>query len=218
MNDHQQLRPLAELGDYELKNERQDIRCEAVVGPSGRSVGRVDELLVDKDHERVAAVRLDDGAVIPVENLERRGDTVLLRAAASGPRNQDEAEEKRIPVVQEEMLIGKRDVERGGVRVQSRIVEEPIREDLALREEHVSVARRPVADGDRAVDASAFKERTIAMTQRAEEALVTKDARVVEEVVVRKEVDQRVERIEDSIRHTEVDVQDDRTSGPAAPR
>jgi uncharacterized protein (TIGR02271 family) len=170
----------------------------------------------------VAAVRLNDGAVIPVENLERRGDAVLLRASqaretAVSP-HQEEGAEQRIPIVQEEMLIGKRTVERGGVSVQSRIVEEPVREELTLREEHVSVARRPVSDEASAIGAAPFEERAIAMTQMAEEAVVSKDARVVEEVIVRKDVNQRVERIEDTVRHTEVDVQDDRTSGRPAQR
>lgn len=211
MNDRRHLRPLAELDDYELKNEDQDIRGKTVLGPSGQSVGSVQELLVDREHDRVAAVRLNDGAVIPVGNLERRGDAVLLCAdGAAGASRQDGGEEQRIPLVQEEMLIGKRQVERGGVRVHSRIVEEPVREDVTLREEQVSVARRPV-EGGRDLGAAPFEERTIAMTQRAEEAVVSKDARVVEEVIVRKDVNERVERVEDSVRHTEVDVQDHRT-------
>ena len=45
------------------------------------------------------------------------------------------------------------------------------------------------------------------MTETAEEAVVAKEARVREELVIRKDVDQRVESIDDSVRRTEVDVE-----------
>jgi uncharacterized protein (TIGR02271 family) len=111
-----------------------------------------------------------------------------------------------IPVVQEEVRVGKRQVERGGVRVFSRVVETPVNETVSLREEHVSVERRPV-DQPIAADAAAFKDKTIELRETAEEAVVQKSARVVEEVVVGKEVSQRQERIQDTVRHTEVEVQ-----------
>lgn len=220
MNDDHQLNPLADLGDYELKNEGQDIRGRTVLGLSGQSVGAVHDLLVDTKHDRVAAVRLDDGSVIPVESLERRGDEVALRASepAGLPTGRPGGEEQRIPILQEEILIGRRNVDQGGVRVQSRIVEEPVHEDVVLREERLTVARRPVTGGMQGQKPVTFEEHTIAMTQHAEEPVVTKQARVVEEVIVRKDVNERVERIDDTVRHTEVDVQDDRTGGAGVDR
>ena len=119
-------------------------------------------------------------------------------------------EEERIPVVQEELRVGKREVNRGGARVRSYVREVPVHEQVSLREEHVDVERRPVS-GERlsAADASGLlQERTIEMTETAEEAVVAKEARVAEEVVVRKTADQHVEQIEDSVRRTEVDVQE----------
>ena len=56
-----------------------------------------------------------------------------------------------------------------------------------------------------------FQERTIEVEERGEEAVVSKEARVVEEVVVRKEADQRTETISDTVRKTEVDVEDERS-------
>src|SRR5437764_3366736 len=49
-----------------------------------------------------------------------------------------------IPVVEEQLKVGKREVQRGGVRVFSRVVETPVNESVNLREEHVNVERRPV--------------------------------------------------------------------------
>jgi len=112
-----------------------------------------------------------------------------------------------IPVVQEEVRVGKRQVERGGVRVFSRMVETPVNETVSLREEHVSVERRPVDQPINPADVAALKDQTIELRETAEEAIVQKSARVVEEVVVGKEVSQRQENIKDTVRHTEVEVQ-----------
>ncbi len=116
-------------------------------------------------------------------------------------------DEEVIPVVEETLRVGKREAERGGVRVRSYVVETPVSEQVSLHEEHVSVERRPVTGGT--VPADAFRERTIEMTETAEEAVVAKDARIVEEVVVRKTVDDRTETINDTVRRTEVEVDND---------
>jgi uncharacterized protein (TIGR02271 family) len=119
-----------------------------------------------------------------------------------------------IPVVQEEVRVGKRQVERGGVRVFSRLVETPVNETVSLREEHVSVERRPVDQPLDPADVAALKDQTIELRETAEEAIVQKSARVVEEVVVGKEVSQRQQNIKDTVRHTEVEVQPLQGSAP----
>ena len=100
--------------------------------------------------------------------------------------------ETAIPIVEEEMTVGKRTVDAGGVRVYRRVVEIPVEESISLREEHVSVDRHAV---DRAVtDADLLTQgnRVIELTETAEEAVVGKSARVVEEVRVGKETAARV--------------------------
>jgi uncharacterized protein (TIGR02271 family) len=116
--------------------------------------------------------------------------------------------EERIPIVEEELRVGKREVERGGARVRSYVTETPVSEQVNLREEHVSVERRPV---DREVSQSELQgdmmqDREISMTETAEEAVVDKEARVREELVVRKTAEERTETVEDNVRHTEVEV------------
>jgi stress response protein YsnF len=54
----------------------------------------------------------------------------------------NETRERSIPVVQEELRVGKRAVQRGGVRVYNRVREEPVEQQVNLREEHVTVDRR----------------------------------------------------------------------------
>lgn len=120
----------------------------------------------------------------------------------------DAGNEQSIPIVEESLRVGKREVDRGGVRVRSYVVETPVSEQVNLREENVSVERRRVDQPLSAADGDAFRERTIEMTETAEEAVVAKDARVVEEVIVRKDVDNRTETVNDTVRHTEVEVDD----------
>ncbi|MFL6676063.1 MAG: DUF2382 domain-containing protein [Massilia sp.] len=112
-----------------------------------------------------------------------------------------------IPVVEEQLKVGKREVQRGGVRVFSRVVETPVHESIGLREEHVNVERHAVDQPISTGDTTAFKEQDIEMRETAEEAVVEKSARVVEEVVVGKQVTEHQEQISDTVRHTEVGVE-----------
>jgi uncharacterized protein (TIGR02271 family) len=118
--------------------------------------------------------------------------------------------EERIPIVEEQLRVGKRETDRGRVRVRSYIVETPVNETVTLREEHVHVERRPVDQPLSAAD-DAFRERTIEAVEHGEEAVVSKEARVREELVIRKDVEQRDETISDTVRRTEVEVDDGRT-------
>lgn len=131
------------------------------------------------------------------------------QATAFGGDNRNVVEEERIPIVEEELKVGKREVARGGARVRSYITETPVHEQVSLREEHVSIERRPVnetlARGSD-FDSDLLRERTVEMTETAEEAVVAKEARVREELVVKKTAEERVEQIDDTIRRTEVEV------------
>lgn len=132
-------------------------------------------------------------------------------AAATGARGAAGTAqgEERIPIVEERLTVGKREVERGRVRVRSYVVETPVQEQVALHQEHVEVERRtvdrPVTDADRL-----FQERTIEAVETAEEAVVAKEARVTEELVVRKEAEDRVQTVQDKVRRTEVEIEDER--------
>lgn len=112
-----------------------------------------------------------------------------------------------IPVIQEELKVGKREVQRGGVRIYQRMVETPVNETIGLREEHVNVQRRAVDKLVDPADIAAFQDTTIELRETAEEAVVEKTARVVEEVIVGKEVTQHNEQITDSVRRTEVEIE-----------
>ena len=130
-----------------------------------------------------------------------------IGGAQSLQGGQQRADTTAIPVIQEELKVGKRAVERGGVRIYQRVVETPVNESIGLREEHVSVERHAVNRPVDPSDVSAFQETTIELRETAEEAVVEKSARVVEEVVVGKEVTQRTEQVSDTVRRTEVEIE-----------
>lgn len=111
-----------------------------------------------------------------------------------------------IPIVEEQLKVGKREVSRGGVRVYSRMTEQPVTEQVRLREEHVHVERRAADRPTTAEDLRAFKEGAIEMRETSEEAVVNKESRVTGEVVVRKDVTEKTETIRDTVRRTDVKV------------
>lgn len=133
------------------------------------------------------------------------------RTSAIGMKGGTTGGEQHIDVVEEELVVGKREVERGGVLVRSYVTERPVHEQVRLRDETVRVERRPVNRDINDVG-DAFQERTIEMTETDEEAVVGKKARVVEEVVVSKTAEERVEDINETVRRTDVDVDDLSTS------
>jgi len=112
-----------------------------------------------------------------------------------------------IPVVEEELRVGKREIQKGGIRAYSHVTEVPVQEQVHLREEHVHVERRPVDRPVTDADRMAFKEQTIEVRERSEEAVVSKQRRVIEEVVIGKEVGERTETVSDTVRRTDVEVE-----------
>lgn len=112
-----------------------------------------------------------------------------------------------IPVIEEQLQVGKRTVQRGGVRIYRHVTETPVQESVQLREEHVTIERRAVDAPASAADLDAFKEGTIEVRETAEEPVIAKTARVVEEVEVGREVTERTETVSDTVRRTDVEVE-----------
>ena len=134
-------------------------------------------------------------------------DTLRPAVPASAAVTQGNPDDT-IKVVEERLVVGKRAVEGGRVRVRSYVVERPVEEQVTLHEERVNIERRVVDRPATAADAAAFQERTLEATARSEEVVVGKEARVVEEIAVAKQAADRVETVRDTVRRTEVDVED----------
>jgi uncharacterized protein (TIGR02271 family) len=138
------------------------------------------------------------------EGLEANTST----GATLGEAGRREAGEV-IPLAEEKLRVGKREVGHGRVRVRSYVVETPVEEDVQLREERVSLERRPV---DRPISSTddVFRDRSVEFDERAEEAVIGKDVRIKEELVIGKEEAVRTQKVADTVRHTEVEVSDER--------
>jgi uncharacterized protein (TIGR02271 family) len=136
----------------------------------------------------------------------RQGRQANNRRRANRVENQKEV---TIPVVEEELSVGKREVDRGRVRIHTRVQERPVEESVRLREEKVHVERRPVDRPATEADLKARQDETIEIAETAEEAVVSKRARVVEEVVVRKDVDEHTETVRGTVRRKDVDIDQD---------
>ncbi|MCP2044148.1 YsnF/AvaK domain-containing protein [Pontibacter sp. HSC-36F09] len=111
-----------------------------------------------------------------------------------------------IPIMEERLNVGKREVERGGVHMRSRIVERPVEEHLRLREEHLDIERNKVNRPATDRDFQNFKEGEINITERAEVPVVNKEARVVEEVKISKHTEERDETVRGTVRKTDVEI------------
>lgn len=137
-------------------------------------------------------------------NFENTGTTGY---SGSDMREDTTDETRKIPIIEENLEVGKREVKTGGVRLRSRIIERPVEESIRLREERVNVERNTVDRPATEADLSNFQERNIEMVERAEVPVVNKEARVVEEVSLGKDVEERTETVQDTVRRTEVDVE-----------
>ena len=140
-----------------------------------------------------------------VDEFDRNNAPVEALAAAAVPMAMNT--ERVIPVVEEEFAVGKRTVDQGGVRVFRRIVEIPVSESVNLREEHVVVDRKAVDRPATEYDLN-NSNRSVELTETAEEVVLSKSAHVVEEVLIGKRSSDHVERIEDTVRRTEIEVEE----------
>ncbi len=130
---------------------------------------------------------------------------VPMAATATATRSDAGVSNGVMQLSEENLAVGKRLVNRGGTRIRRFVVETPVEESVSLHSEKVTLDRRPVTDGRPTADS--FSDKTIEMTETAEEAVVSKTARVYEEVGLRKEAADRVETVRDSVRKEEVKVE-----------
>jgi uncharacterized protein (TIGR02271 family) len=165
----------------------------------------------DEDAERAAEIMRNHGAV----DIEERGqhwrksgwNRFDEKAEPLSSKDISREREGVIPVVEEDVKVGKRQVSKGGVRVYSHVTEHPVEEEVTLREEHAKVDRRPVDRPATPADREAFQERSYEVRETGEEPVVSKQARVKEEVSVGKEATSRTETVKDTARRQDVKVE-----------
>ena len=171
--------------------------------PDGADTSRVESLL-----ESAGAIDVDERA----RSWQSQGLDTTARGVVADERLAEDRLAGRgdtLKVVEEELNVGKRMVEKGGVRVRQFVTERPVQEQVQLCEERAIIERRPVDRVLSAEEANSLdlRDREIELRERAEEPVVQKRARVVEEVNVGKEANVRTETIEDTLHRTDVDVE-----------
>ena len=163
-----------------------------------------------KNGAKVIIVRAEEGYADKAEAIFKRHDAGKIDERTLGTDAASAASvtgDGVIPVIEEELVVGKRTVARGGVRLISRVVETPVEEQVTLREEHARVERVPVNRPISVADVDKLQDQSIQVEEIAEEAVVGKRARVVEEISLRKETTEHTQQVKDSVRKTEVEVE-----------
>jgi uncharacterized protein (TIGR02271 family) len=143
-----------------------------------------------------------------VEAIARKLDSVPLAA------NQTVAVTPKLAAVHDEVLrlaeeqlnVGKEMVETGETRVRRFVTEREVAQDITLHEEHAQIMRRVVTDPSSIVDID-WADRTIHVVETAEHALVSKSARVVEEVELSKIGSDHVETVHEKLRRQQVEIE-----------
>jgi stress response protein YsnF len=173
------------------------------------SVGDHELLLEPQVSERVT--ELEEETRETEGTREPREQAALDFAHGDDLRREEvrEKEEVLVPLVAEEVEFGKRSFEKGTTRVRVRVIEQPFEQTLALREESVSVERRKVDESLTADEADTrLQDRTVEVFTVTEEPVIEKHARVLEEVVLAKKVEERSEHLREVVRRTTADILD----------
>ena len=122
----------------------------------------------------------------------------LLMPGAETEHDEAGAEtEQAIPVVKEELAVGKRAKRR--YRIRTYVIQKPVEASAMLHDEHVEIERRP-ATGSGATP----EECEVEVVEDHEEPVAEKRDQVEEEVIVKKKVVDRPETVRGTVGETKV--------------
>jgi stress response protein YsnF len=142
------------------------------------------------------------GALSPEGLIER------IRAREAEQEAEQAEETQSAQVIEEELEIGKAQTT-SGKRLKVSVSEQEVQEKVTLLEENVEAERNRVNRVLKPEEADkAFQERTIEMTETREKPVVSKQAHVVEEVVLTKRSGEREVTVSGTVRRQDVTVED----------
>ena len=140
---------------------------------------------------------------------ERRSDTGLPEGMPTGRERETRrgtADTGEVVRSEEELRVGKRDVEAGRARVRKWVETEPVQTDVELKRERVRVEREPI---DQPVSGAELGEEEIEVPVHQEEAVIQKETVAKERIGLEKDVDTERETVTDEVRKERVDVEGD---------
>ena len=199
-------RPEGEM--YDIDRTEDEFRTANYVAPmtGARSgMGLTADTTTD---ESMSAAAADREMLLERDTARTRGDTEATANVGTGDREVFQEAEERL-------RLGKRDVAGGSVHIRSYVHEVPVEERIQLRHERVEIRRQAMDDRvlTGAEADAVFKERSIDVTEHNEEAVVSKETVVTGEVGISKDADTEEKVVSDTVRKTEVEVEDDRKIG-----
>jgi uncharacterized protein (TIGR02271 family) len=182
----------------------------AVYGDTLRRGGAV--LAVRGPKDRIAKIMAILDAHQPVdvhEHATRIGADVPIEAKAlvTAPGTTKSADKEEVMrLAEEQMNVGKQMFETGSTRVRRFVTERPVEAQVNLHEEHAKVVRRAVNDPNYIADID-WSDTEYTVTETAERPVVSKTARVVEEIAVGREGSERTETVRDTVRRQQAEVE-----------
>jgi len=189
----------AEARSILLRNGAEDLQDRGFGGYDTTDMaGAVDTTLASAPLSDRAATTLADTSVSDTSYVAPD-----VRASGRADTMRQGEEDLRVPVVEEELVAGKRAVEEGRVHVHKDVVEEKQSVTVPVQREQIRVERVAV-QGDAANVADAFVERDIDVPLKGEEVVVGKRAHVVEEVRIRKDQVTEDQQVSDTVRKERV--------------
>jgi uncharacterized protein (TIGR02271 family) len=214
---------LVPIGLAELHDKDDDVILPNVTEAQLKALPEYDEDNLNAGYEKSVSdifgeVTLAGTALSSIENNDENdiynrdhyneNNLFRNRRQPGEERKQLGEETKNIPIIEENLQVGKKKVETGGVRLRRRIVEKPVEENINLRQEEVKIEREPANRPATEADFNKFsEEKTTEIIERSEVPVVSKESRVVVEVSLNKEVKEREETVRDTVRKTEIDIE-----------
>ena len=126
-------------------------------------------------------------------------------------------EEESLRLHEERLQVEKHETQRGEIRVEKEVVEEPRSVDVSVSHDEVTIERRPVVEGEASLDSrydqdvTAFREddETIRIPITEERVEVTKKPVVTEEIILKKREVVENETIHETVKREEVHFEKD---------
>lgn len=122
------------------------------------------------------------------------------------PLKLSEGNEQILSLADEQLKVGKRMIETGKTRVRRFVTERDVSADVTLHEEHAEVLRRAVTDPKFLANVD-WSDKEIEVIETAEQALVSKTAKVVEEIGLKKIGSDHVQTLHEKVRHQEAAIE-----------
>lgn len=138
----------------------------------------------------------DKIADVPIATTQRVA--VPAKMAAANP--------EVLRLAEEQLQVGKKMIDEGRTRVRRYVTERDVAADVTLHEEHAEIMRRAITDPAYVGDID-WADKEIEVVETAEQALVSKTARVVEEVSLKKVGTEHVETVHDKLRRQQVEIE-----------